>query len=140
MFRRDPRTPHPSTNGESGYSIEVFNALGDTIAVTAVPESALEPLHKNEVLSRARTRSAIKRRELTIRCPIRQTTNLPWRTADLRDLCYRARWSAACAHRANRLISAKRHLAVECDSASSLNTEVEAGRGIALVTTILETL
>lgn len=42
---------HPSTIGESGYSIEVFNALGDTIAVTAVPESALESLHKNEVLS-----------------------------------------------------------------------------------------
>jgi hypothetical protein len=29
----------------------VFSALGDTIAVTAVPESALESLHKNEVLS-----------------------------------------------------------------------------------------
>jgi len=29
----------------------VFNALGDTIAVTAVAESALEPLSKNEVLS-----------------------------------------------------------------------------------------
>ena len=42
---------HPSPNGETGYSIEVFNALGDTIAVTAVPESALESLHKNEVLS-----------------------------------------------------------------------------------------
>ena len=42
---------HPSPNGESGYSIEVFNALGDTIAVTAVPESALESLHKNEILS-----------------------------------------------------------------------------------------
>jgi hypothetical protein len=42
---------HPSVNGESGYSIEVFNAIGDTIAVTAVPESALEPLHKDEVLS-----------------------------------------------------------------------------------------
>jgi hypothetical protein len=42
---------HPSPNGETGYSIEVFNAVGDTIAVTAVPESALEPLHKNEVLS-----------------------------------------------------------------------------------------
>ena len=34
---------HPSPNGESGYSIEVFNAIGDTIAITAVPESALEP-------------------------------------------------------------------------------------------------
>ena len=42
---------HPSPNGESGYSIEVFNAIGDTIAVTAVPESALEPLRKDEVLS-----------------------------------------------------------------------------------------
>ena len=42
---------HPSANGESGYSIEVFNAIGDTIAVTAVPESALEPLRKDEVLS-----------------------------------------------------------------------------------------
>ncbi len=41
---------HPSPNGESGYSIEVFNALGDTIALTAVAESALEPLNKNEVL------------------------------------------------------------------------------------------
>jgi hypothetical protein len=42
---------HLSVNGESGYSIEVFNAIGDTIAVTAVTESALEPLHKDEVLS-----------------------------------------------------------------------------------------
>ena len=42
---------HPSLNGESGYSIEVFNAIGDTIVVTAVPESALEPLHKDEILS-----------------------------------------------------------------------------------------
>ena len=42
---------HPSPNGESGYSIEVFNAPGDTIAVTAVPEPALESLHKNEILS-----------------------------------------------------------------------------------------
>ena len=42
---------HPSPNGESAYSIEVFNAIGDTIAVTAVPESALEPLRKDQVLS-----------------------------------------------------------------------------------------
>ena len=42
---------HPSPNGEIGYSIEVFNALGDTIVVTAVPESALESLRKDEVLS-----------------------------------------------------------------------------------------
>lgn len=42
---------HASSNGENGYSIEVFNALGDTIAVTAVPESALESLHDDEVFS-----------------------------------------------------------------------------------------
>lgn len=42
---------HRSPNGENGYSIEVFNALGDTVAVTAVPESALESLRKDEVLS-----------------------------------------------------------------------------------------
>jgi hypothetical protein len=42
---------HSSPKSETGYSIEVFNALGDTIAVTAVPESALESLHENEVLS-----------------------------------------------------------------------------------------
>ena len=35
---------HPVPGGEDGYSIEVFNAVGDTIAVTSVPESALEPL------------------------------------------------------------------------------------------------
>ena len=42
---------HRSPNGENGYSIEVFNALGETIVVTAVPETALESLHKDEVLS-----------------------------------------------------------------------------------------
>ncbi len=42
---------HLSPNGENGYSIEVFNAVGDTIAITAVPESALESLRKDEVLS-----------------------------------------------------------------------------------------
>jgi len=42
---------HKSVDGEIGYSIEVFNATGETIAVAAVPESALEPLHKDEVLS-----------------------------------------------------------------------------------------
>jgi len=35
-------------------------------------------------------------------------------------------------------IRAKPHIAVECDSASSLITEVEAGRGIALTTPIFE--
>ena len=52
---------HPSPNGESGYSIEVFNALGDTVAVTAVPESALESLRRDEVLSvRPLTRETIR--------------------------------------------------------------------------------
>jgi hypothetical protein len=34
-----------------GYSLEVFNALGDTIAVVTVPESLIEPLRENEVFS-----------------------------------------------------------------------------------------
>ena len=42
---------HAAGDGENGYSVEVFNALGDTMAVIAVPESALKPLHRNEVLS-----------------------------------------------------------------------------------------
>lgn len=42
---------HPVSGGEDGYSIEVFNALGDTIAVTSVPESALGPLMANEVFT-----------------------------------------------------------------------------------------
>ena len=41
---------HVAPDGSRGYSIEVFNALGETIAVTAVPESALEPLREDEVL------------------------------------------------------------------------------------------
>jgi hypothetical protein len=35
---------------EPGYTLEVFNALGETIAVTAVPETALEPLRQDKVL------------------------------------------------------------------------------------------
>lgn len=42
---------HPVTGGEDGYSLEVFNALGDTIAVITVPESAIESLTEYEVLS-----------------------------------------------------------------------------------------
>jgi Domain of unknown function (DUF4926) len=41
---------HPANGGEVGYSIEVFNALGETIAVTTVPESVLEELTANDVL------------------------------------------------------------------------------------------
>ena len=42
---------HPASGGEDGYSLEVFNALGDTIAVVTVPESLIESLTKNEVFS-----------------------------------------------------------------------------------------
>ena len=41
---------HISSDGTEGYSIEVFNALGDTITVTAVPASALEAFREDEVL------------------------------------------------------------------------------------------
>ncbi len=41
---------HLAPDGAEGYSIEVFNALGETIAITAVPESLLEPLREDEVL------------------------------------------------------------------------------------------
>jgi hypothetical protein len=41
---------HPKNGGEIGYSIEIFNALGETIAVTTVPESLLDELTANEIL------------------------------------------------------------------------------------------
>jgi hypothetical protein len=41
----------PEPGGEDGYSIEVFNAVGDTIVVTVVPESAIEALRDDQVLS-----------------------------------------------------------------------------------------
>lgn len=42
---------HPVSDGEDGYSLEVFNALGDTIAVITVEESDIESLTANEVFS-----------------------------------------------------------------------------------------
>ena len=42
---------HPVTDGEDGYSLEVFNVLGDTIAVITVSESAIAPLTENEIFS-----------------------------------------------------------------------------------------
>ena len=42
---------HTAPDGSEGYSIEVFNAIGDTIAVTAVPETSLESLREDEVLA-----------------------------------------------------------------------------------------
>jgi hypothetical protein len=41
---------HVAPDGTEGCSIEVFNALGDTIAVTSVPASAIEALRQDEVL------------------------------------------------------------------------------------------
>ncbi|MEB3225043.1 MAG: DUF4926 domain-containing protein [Synechococcus sp.] len=41
---------HPVTHGEDGYSLEVFNAIGETIAVITVAESDIQPLGANEVL------------------------------------------------------------------------------------------
>jgi hypothetical protein len=35
---------------EPGYSLEVFNAVGDSVAVVTVRESAIEPLNANELL------------------------------------------------------------------------------------------
>jgi hypothetical protein len=42
---------HPSQTSENGYSLEVFNAIGDTIAVVTVSESEIESMKKSEVLS-----------------------------------------------------------------------------------------
>lgn len=41
---------HPADGREVGYSVEVFNALGETIAVTTVAEWVLEELTANDVL------------------------------------------------------------------------------------------
>jgi len=42
---------HAAVEGEIGYTLEVFNALGDTIAVITVPESSIEPFNKNEIFA-----------------------------------------------------------------------------------------
>ena len=42
---------HPVSSGEDGYSLELFNALGDTIAVITEPESSIEPLSENDIFS-----------------------------------------------------------------------------------------
>jgi len=44
------RVPHP-TGGEEGYVLEVFNAVGDSIAVVTVPASAVEALSADEILT-----------------------------------------------------------------------------------------
>jgi hypothetical protein len=51
--------PAPAPGGAPGYSVEVFNAVGETIAVLTLPESSLEALRSDEVLSvRVRTTAA----------------------------------------------------------------------------------
>ena len=49
---------HVAPGGAEGYSIEVFNAVGDTIAVTSVDVGDLEPLRADEVLAVRRLESA----------------------------------------------------------------------------------
>ena len=39
------------TEPRAGYALEVFNAIGKTVAVLAVPENSLEPLSEDERLS-----------------------------------------------------------------------------------------
>jgi hypothetical protein len=45
-----PVEHHLAPEGTEGYSAEVLNALGDTLAVIAVANSALESLREGEVL------------------------------------------------------------------------------------------
>lgn len=41
----------PGKEREDGYALEVFNAAGETIAVVMVPQSAVEPLTAEHILS-----------------------------------------------------------------------------------------
>lgn len=49
--------PHPS-GGERGCVLEVFNAVGESIATVTVPESSVEPLEADEVLSVRRLKAS----------------------------------------------------------------------------------
>jgi len=46
------------SGGEVGYALEVFNAVGETIAVVIVPASAVKPLTEDEVLQARPLRAA----------------------------------------------------------------------------------
>ena len=39
-----------NSEGEKGYMLEVFNAVGETIDVVIVPASAIKPLTEEEIL------------------------------------------------------------------------------------------
>jgi hypothetical protein len=50
---------HPGRPGqEPGYSLEVFNAVGETIAVVTVRQSQIEPLTAKELLHVRRLETA----------------------------------------------------------------------------------
>jgi hypothetical protein len=40
--------PHP-TGGEEGAILEIFNAIGESIAVVTVPISAIAPLRSDQI-------------------------------------------------------------------------------------------
>ena len=42
---------HESKTSEDGYTLEVFNVLGDTIVVITLSESEIEPMKEIEVFS-----------------------------------------------------------------------------------------
>ena len=50
---------HIAQGGREGYSVEVCNAVGDTIVVTTVDASSLEPLQSDEVFSIRHLKSAV---------------------------------------------------------------------------------
>ena len=41
----------PHSGGEAGCVLEIFNAIGESIAVVAVPVSAIKPLEADEILT-----------------------------------------------------------------------------------------
>ena len=41
----------PQPKQEPGYTLEIFNAVGDTIAIITVRESQIEPLNSMEILN-----------------------------------------------------------------------------------------
>ena len=42
---------HPVEGGVDGYTLEFFNALGETITVVTVPESAIRAFGTNDILA-----------------------------------------------------------------------------------------
>ena len=42
---------HPSSTGEDGFTLEIFDAVGDTLAVIILAGTEIEPLRAGEILS-----------------------------------------------------------------------------------------